>query len=136
VSQALDALAAGIAERLWTRAAAQDRLEALDEQSREPTLCQRLRARPELVDALVSEGLDEVLAAISAAPRRTRMRTLREHRDGGDAADGELMRAGLVTASWTGEAVSLSPAGDAALRLLDDLAERVAAAVHQRLAAQ
>lgn len=129
----VDALAAGIADRLWTRLAAQDRLEALDEHASGPTLVDRLAADPELLAARVDEGLDEVLAALASAARRDRLRDLR---DGVAAAavDDELLRAGLVQASWTGDTIGPSSAGEAASRLLDGLAAQVAAALRERLA--
>jgi hypothetical protein len=130
VTDALETVAAGLAERLWTRVAAQDRREALDEHATDPTLCQRLRADPALLDALVEEGLDVLLGAVAGASRRAQLRALRE---GGSAADDELVGAGLAQASWTGDQVTVSPAGEAVSRLLDEVAELAAAALRERV---
>lgn len=134
MTDTLTTVADGLIDRLWTRVAAQDRLDALDEHGTGPTLCDRLAADPALLDAVVEDGVDELLRALASATRRSQLRTLRQ---GGEVAvDDDLLRAGLVQAFWTSDGVVVSPSGEVLSRLVDELRERVSAAMRARIASQ
>jgi hypothetical protein len=135
MSDALETLAEGVADRLWQRIQAQDRLDALDEGIQGPTCRERLASdRGALADA-VEEALSAVLAAVADPDRRRALRCLRE----GAGADPEppaveaLLRAGLAVSTWSGEGVTASGAGCALGALCDGLSARVVELVGLRL---
>lgn len=134
MSGTVAALAEGVADRLWHRIQAQDRLDALDERATGPTHGRRLAQEPAALSEAVEELLSVVLAAVSDPERRAALRRLRD----GEAlavtpAVEVLLRAGLAVAGWTGEEVTVSDAGRAAGELCDEVAVRVNELVGRRL---
>jgi len=128
------ALAEGVAERLWQRIVAQDRLDALDEDAEGPTCRQRMAGDAAALSEAVEETLSAVLAAVADPQRRAALRALCRDGEGvlGDRVE-PLGRAGLAVAGWTGEGVSVTDAGRAVGGLCDAVAARAAELVERRL---
>ncbi|HEX3607362.1 MAG TPA: hypothetical protein VH134_15675 [Candidatus Dormibacteraeota bacterium] len=134
MSSAPGVLAEGVAERLWHRIQAQDRLDAADETATGPTHGERLAADPARLAGAVEETLSSVLAAVATAERRAALRRLRAGEAIGVTPEVDtLLRAGLAVAGWDGEEVAASDAGRALGELCDELAERVTELVGRRL---
>lgn len=130
----VDALAEGVADRLWHRIQARDRLDALDESATGPTHAERMAAGGDALAAAVDEMLTTVLTAVAAGESRAALRALRSGAlTGVTPAVEDLLRAGLAVAAWDGEGIGVSPAGEAAAELCDRLAARVAELVGRRL---
>lgn len=125
------AVAAGIAERLCTRIRAQDRLDALEEDAGGSTLLERISSDGATLRELAADALGELLQCLADARDRESLRAVR---DGArtDVAT-SLMRNGMVTSSWDGSSVAMSPLGDSSLQLFDQLTADVAARVRERL---
>ena len=134
MSDPVSALADGVADRVWHRIQAQDRVDALDEQATGPTHRERLIADPAALAASVEEVLGGMLAAVGDAPRRHALRGLRNGENLAPTADVDaLLRAGLAVASWEGDAVAASDAGRAVGELCDTVAARATERVRTRL---
>jgi hypothetical protein len=137
MTDVLDRLAEGVADRLWQRIQAQDRLDALDEGIEGPTCVERLaRDHGALADA-VDEALGAVLAAAADPGGRRALRGLCD-RQAAEAsppppAVEELLRAGLAVATWAGDGVAASDAGRALACLCDQVSARVVELVELRL---
>lgn len=137
MSDVLDRLAEGVADRLWQRIQAQDRLDALDEGVEGPTCAERLVADGDALADAVDAALGAVLTAAADPLRRRALRGLCDGQAAGApppaSAVEELLRAGLAVATWTGDGVAASDAGRALARLCDQLSARVAELVGLRL---
>ena len=134
MSGSVAALAEGVADRLWHRVQAQDRLDALDEAAAGPTHRERLAQDGDGLAGAVEEMLSQVLAAIADGGRRAALHALRSGElDRVTPEVDVLLRAGLAVASWDGEGVAASDAGHAAGALCDELARRVTDLVGRRL---
>ena len=133
MSDATAALAVGVADRLWHRIQAQDRLDALDEDATGPTHRERILADEAVLAASVEETLGAMLAAVADPARRA---TLRELRSGNTmvTADVEaLLHAGLAVSSWGGDSVAASDAGRALGALCDEVAAQATDRLRRRL---
>jgi hypothetical protein len=134
MTETVDALAEGVADRLWHRIQARDRLDALDETATGPTHGERLAAAGDDLAAAVEEMLSGVLSAVAGRERRATLRALRTGSLSQVTPDVEvLLRAGLAVAAWGGDGVTVSDAGRAAGELCDELAARVTELVGRRL---
>jgi hypothetical protein len=134
VSETVTALAEGVADRLWHRIQARDRLDALDEASTAPTHGERLAGDAELLASAVEEALTGVLAAVADGERRAALRRLRDGELREVTPDVEvLLRAGLAVAAWEGDRVTPSDAGRALSELCDEVAARVTDLIGRRL---
>ncbi len=134
MTETVDALAEGVADRLWHRIQARDRLDALDENATGPTHRERLAASGDDLATAVEEMLSGVLTAVAGSERRAALRALRS--GALEQATPEvdvLLRAGLAVAAWSGDGVTASEAGRAAGELCDRLAARVTELVGRRL---
>jgi hypothetical protein len=130
----VDALAEGVADRLWHRIQARDRLDALDETATGPTHGERLAAGGDDLAAAVEEMLSGVLGAVAGSEGRATLRALRSGALSQATPDVEvLLRAGLAVAAWGGDAVIASDAGRAVGDLCDELAARITELVSRRL---
>jgi hypothetical protein len=134
VSATVAALADGVADRLWHRIQAQDRLDALDEAATGPTHRERLAGDAEGLASAIDEALTGVLAAVADGGRRAALRRLCTGELGEVTPDVEvLLRAGLAVAAWGGESVTPSDAGRAVSELCDEVAARVTDLVGRRM---
>ncbi|HEY2702903.1 MAG TPA: hypothetical protein VGL20_04360 [Candidatus Dormibacteraeota bacterium] len=134
MTETVDALAEGVADRLWHRIQARDRLDALDETATGPTHRDRLVANGDDLAAAVEEMLTGVLGAVADGRRRTALRALRSGALDQPTPEIEvLLGAGLAVAAWGGDGVSVSEAGRAAGELCDRLTARVTELVGRRL---
>ncbi len=134
MTETVDALAEGVADRLWHRIQARDRLDALDETATGPTHRDRLAANGDDLATAVEEMLSGVLGAVADGGRRTALRALRSGTLDQPTAEVEvLLGAGLAVAAWGGDGVTVSAAGRAAGELCDQLAARVTELVGRRL---
>jgi hypothetical protein len=134
VSGTVAALAEGVADRLWHRIQAQDRLDALDEAATGPTHRERLAGDGEGLASAVEEALTGVLAAVADGERRAALRRLRDGELSEVTPEVEvLLRAGLAVAAWDGDRVTPSDAGRAVGELCDEVAARVTDLVGRRL---
>jgi hypothetical protein len=130
----VDALAEGVADRLWHRIQARDRLDALDETATGSTHGERLAAGGDDLAAAVEEMLSGVLGAVAGSEGRATLRALRSGALSQATPDvEELLRAGLAVAAWGGDVVTASDAGRAVGDLCDELAARVTELVGRRL---
>jgi hypothetical protein len=130
----VSALAEGVAERLWQRIQAQDRLDALDEHADGPTYRERLAGDGAALAAAVDEALSAVLAAVAHPERRAALRTLcRNGKGEASPPVEELLRAGLAVATWTGDGVTVSDAGRALSDLCDAVTAHITDLVESRL---
>ena len=134
MTETVDALAEGVADRLWHRIQARDRLDALDETATGPTHGERLAAGGDDLVAAVEEMLSGVLTAVAGSEGRATLRALRGGALSRATPDVEvLLRAGLAVAAWSGDAVTASDAGRAVGDLCDELAARITELVGRRL---
>jgi hypothetical protein len=134
MSDAAAALAAGVADRLWHRIQAQDRLDALDEDATGPTHREQVLADEAGLALRVEETLGAMLAAVADPRRRATLRELCNGDTTTMTADVEaLLGAGLAVASWGGESVAASEAGRAVGELCDEVAARATDRLRRRL---
>jgi hypothetical protein len=134
MSDAVAALADGVADRLWHRIQAHDRLDALDEQATGPTHRERVLADEAGLAGSVEEVLGAMLAAVADPGRRVVLRGLRNGEEVGMTADVEaLLGAGLAVASWDGDSATASDAGRAVGELCDEVAARATDRLRSRL---
>lgn len=128
---ALSPLVEAVAERSRERLSVQDRLDALDELSSTATRATLARDQPAIVEALVEEALDDVLAALAVRANRHKLRSL----VGGVPQTGleALMQAGLVIDSWTGDAPRTSAVAGSLVALLDEVRAAAVASVRRSL---
>ena len=132
MSELLEPLAAGIAERVCTRIRAQDRVDALDEGVDGPTLLDRIGSDGgAALHGLVASALGDLLHTLGDARERDALRAVRASEPAGPSE--ELMRNGMVLSSWDGSSVTASPLGEASLQLFDRLVADVEAGVRERL---
>ena len=134
MSDPVSALADGVADRLWHRIQAQDRLDALDEKATGPTHRQRVIEDAAGLAESVEEVLGGMLAAVADGRRRAVLRELRNS----DTLEvtpevDALLRAGLAVASWGGDSVVASDAGRAVGELCDEVAARATERLRRRL---
>jgi hypothetical protein len=137
MSDAVNALAAGVADRLWQRIQAQDRIDALDEGVEGPTCRERLARDRAALAGAVEDALGAVFAAAADPELRRALRRLRDG-GGGEAAPpatsvDALLSAGLAVCAWTGDGVTASDAGRALGALCDEVSVRVTQLVELRL---
>lgn len=109
----------------------QDRLDALDELSSTATRATLARDQPAIVEALVEEALDDVLAALAVRANRHKLRSL----GAGVPQTGleALMQAGLVIDSWTGDAPRTAAVAGSLVALLDEVRAAAVVSVQRSL---
>jgi hypothetical protein len=134
MTDAVSALADGVADRLWHRIQVRDRLDALDEQATGPTHRERVIEDPAGLAASVEEVLGTMLAAVADGARRSALRGLRNGDTVAPGADVDaLLDAGLAVTSWGGDSVAASDAGRAAGELCDEVAALATERLRRRL---
>lgn len=134
MTDAVAALADGVAERLWHRIQARDRLDALDEEATGPTHREQVIEDAAILAESVEEVLGGMLAAVADGARRTALRGLRNGETLQVTPEVEaLLRAGLAVASWGGDSVAASDAGRAVGELCDEVAARATERLRRRL---
>lgn len=134
MSDAVSALADGVADRLWHRIQAQDRLDALDEGATGPTHRERVAGDDAGLAESVEAGLSGMLAAVADGPGRAALRRLRNGENLALTPEVEaLLGAGLAVASWGGDSVAASDAGRALGELCDEVAARATERLRRRL---
>ena len=134
MTDAVSALADGVADRLWHRIQARDRLDALDEEATGPTHRERVIEDAAGLVESVEEVLGGMLAAVADPHRRAVLRGLRngEKLEVTPEVDA-LLRAGLAVASWGGDSVAVSDAGRAVGELCDEVAAQATERLRRRL---
>lgn len=134
MTDAVSALADGVADRLWHRIQAQDRLDALDEEATGPTHRERVLGDAAGLAESVEEVLGGMLAAVADGGRRAALRGLRNGETPEVTPEVDaLLRAGLAVASWGGDGVTVSDAGRAVGELCDEVAARATERLRRRL---